>query len=100
MKLYPAMRARMGDWPYFIVRMKMSEIAKEVDLAENLFADQQLRDHMQRPCNMGRVERDLVNYLVDQKDRFFSSIVVAAVGGGMSRRLLNFGSRVAAHPAR
>lgn len=84
MKLYPAMRARMGSWPYFIVSMKMREIAKEVDLAEDLFEDNQLRDHMQRTRNKGRVERDLVNYLVDQEDRLFSSIVVAAVGGSPS----------------
>ncbi len=81
MKLYPAMQARMGSWPYFIVRMKMSEIAKEVDLAEDLFKDGQLRDHMQRSPDTRRIEHDLVDYLVDQKDRFFSSIVVAAVGG-------------------
>ena len=84
MKLYPAMRAKMGSWPYFIVRMKMREIAKEVDLAEDLFDDNQLRDHMQRTRNKGRVERDLVDYLVDQEDRLFSSIVVAAVGGSPS----------------
>ena len=84
MKLYPAMRAKMGSWPYFIVRMKMREIAKEVDLAEDLFDDNQLRDHMQRTRNTRRVERDLVDYLVDQEDRLFSSIVVAAVGGSPS----------------
>lgn len=84
MKLYPAMQARMGSWPYFIVRMKMSEIAREVDLAEDLFDDEQLRDHMQRARNKARVERDIVDYLVDQEDRFFSSIVVAAVGGSPS----------------
>lgn len=84
MKLYPAIRARMGSWPYFVVRMRMREIAKEVDLAEDLFDDEQLRDHMQRPRKEARIKRDLVDYLVDQEDRFFSSIVVAAVGGSPS----------------
>lgn len=84
MKLYPAIRAKMGSWPYFVVRMKMREIAKEVDLAEDLFDDEQLRDHMQRPRKEARIKRDLVDYLVDQEDRFFSSIVVAAVGGSPS----------------
>ena len=81
MKLYPAIRAKMGSWPYYIVRMTMREISKEVEIAEDLFDDQQLRDHMQRPRKKQRVERDIVNYLVDQDDRFFSSIVVAAIGG-------------------
>ena len=84
MKLYPAIRATMGSWPYFVVRMKMREIAKEVDLAEDLFDDSQLRDHMQRPRKEARIKRDLVDYLVEQQDRFFSSIVVAAVGGSPS----------------
>ncbi len=80
MKMYPAMRATMGSWPYYIVRMTMREISREVDLAEDLFEDNQLREHMQRDVGGKRVE-DIVNYLLDQEDRFFPSIVVAAIGG-------------------
>ena len=39
MQLYPAIKARMGDWDYYIVRMTMREVAREVQLASDLWED-------------------------------------------------------------
>ena len=36
MQLYPAIKARMGDWDYYVVRMAMREGAREVQLASDL----------------------------------------------------------------
>ena len=81
MRIYPAIRARMGDWNYYIVRMKMREIAQEVNLAHDIYEDKTLSEAVQRTLGESRVKKDIVGYLARRKDRFFSSIVVAAMGG-------------------
>ena len=81
MQMYPAIKARMGDWNYYIVRMTMREIANEVNLASEQWEDPTLSDAIQRELDESRVKRELVNYLSHRDDRFFSSLVVAAIGG-------------------
>lgn len=81
MRIYPAIKARMGDWNYFIVRMKMREIAHEVDLAHDIYEDKTLSDAVQRTLGENRVKKEIVGYLARREDRFFSSIVVAAMDG-------------------
>lgn len=81
MQIYPAMRARMGDWNYYMVRMKMREVAHEVQLASQLWEDRTLSDAIQRVVDEARVKQQIVNYLSRREDRFFPSLVVAAIGG-------------------
>lgn len=81
MRLYPAIRSKMGDWNYYIVRMKMSEIAQEVRFAHDIHEDRTLSEAIQRGLAESRVRGQIVSYLARRKDRFFSSIVVAAIGG-------------------
>lgn len=81
MRLYPAIRAQMGDWTYYIVRMKMREIAHEVKFAHDIYEDHTLSDAVQRTLNGKRVKNEIVGYLARRPDRFFSSIVVAAMDG-------------------
>jgi len=81
MQIYPAIKARMGDWDYYIVRMTMREIAREVRLASDLWTDKTLSDAIQRALDEPRVKHQIVNFLSRREDRFFSSLVVAAIGG-------------------
>ena len=81
MRLYPAIRAQMGDWKYYIVRMKMREIAQEVELAHDFYEDKTLSEAIQRTLGERRVKEEIVGYLARRADRFFSSIVVAAMQG-------------------
>ena len=81
MQVYPAIKAKMGDWDYYIVRMKTKEIANEINLAHDFYEDNTLSDAIQRNLDEGRVKRQIVSYLVNRDDRFFSSIVVASLGG-------------------
>ena len=81
MRIYPAIRAQMGDWNYYIVRMKMREIAHEVQLAHDIYKDKTLSDAVQRVLRKKRVKTEIVRYLANRSDRFFSSIVVAAMEG-------------------
>lgn len=81
MQIYPAMRARMGDWNYYLVRMTMREVAREVQLASEIWEDPTLSEAVQRALDESRVKQQIVNYLSRRDDRFFASLVVAAVGG-------------------
>lgn len=81
MNLYPALQAKMGIWNYFIVKMRMQDIVKEVGFASEVYNNKTLDDAIQRSLNEGRVKKEIVNYLGRRDDRFFSSIVVAALGG-------------------
>ena len=81
MRIYPAVRAKMGDWKYYMVRMKMREIAQEVQFAHDIYEDKTLSDAIQRILDEKRVKTDIVHYLARHTDRFFSSIVAAAVEG-------------------
>lgn len=81
MELYPGMRAHMGRWSYYIVKMTMREVAESVRFASDVYSDYTLDEAIQRILNESRVRREIVTYLVKQPDRFFNSIVVAAIGG-------------------
>lgn len=81
MNLYPALKARMGTWDYYIIKMKMKDLVKEVDFASRLYDSKTLDEAIQRTLNEGRVKSEIVNYLARRTDRFFSSLVVAALGG-------------------
>ena len=82
MQVYPGIKARMGDWDYYIVRMTMREVAREVRLASDFWEDRTLGDAIQRELDESRVKQQIVNFLSRRTDRFFASIVVAAIGGG------------------
>ena len=81
MRIYPAIKAQMGDWNYYIVRMKMREVAQEVQLAQDIYDDRTLSEAIQRELGEKRVKSEIVGYLARRPDRFFSSIVVAAMDG-------------------
>ena len=81
MNLYPALRAHMGNWEYYIVKMTMKDVVKEVGFASEVYENRTLDDAIQRALKKRRVEREIVPYLALREDRFFSSIVVAALGG-------------------
>lgn len=81
MNLYPALRASMGNRDYYIVKMQMKDLVKEVGFASEIYANKTLDDAIQRELNEGRVKKEIVKYLGLRPDRFFSSIVVAALDG-------------------
>ena len=41
---YPALKAKMGSWDYFIVRMSMRELAESVKLAHDVHAAVKAKD--------------------------------------------------------
>ena len=81
MQLYPALKAHMGDWTYYIVKMRMRDVATEVKFGSQVHNDYTLDEAIQRTLKDGRVKKEIITYLKGRPDRFFASLVVAAVGG-------------------
>ena len=81
MQMYPALKAYMGDWTYYIVKMRMREVAAEVKFGSQVHNDYTLDEAIQRTIKESRVKKEIVTYLKGRTDRFFASLVVAAVGG-------------------
>jgi len=71
----------MGRWDYFVVKMTMREVADNIKFASDVYEDRTLDEAIQRVLNTGRVRKEIITYLIRQNDRFFSSLVVAALGG-------------------
>ncbi len=81
MQMYPAVKAKMGRWDYFLVRMSMREIAQDISFAEEVHGTTQLSGAIQRHLRKQRSTQEIATYLARHEDRFFGSIVVAALGG-------------------
>lgn len=81
MNLYPGIRGQMGKWTYYVVKMNMREIADSVKFAHDIYEDRTLDEAIQRALKESRVNKEIVTYLEHHDDRFFSSIVVAALNG-------------------
>ena len=85
-KLYPTLRYKMGEkeggWDYFVIKMSMRDLAgDEVKFAYQLPKNPNLGQQMQRVIDWTRVFKQIMPYLANREDRFFSSIMVASLGG-------------------
>ena len=74
----------MGEWKYYITRMRIADIASEVNFASEFGAGQSQVDIFgkarQQVLSKITAKNDITDFL--RKDcRFFSSLVVAAIGG-------------------
>jgi len=76
----PALKARMGDWEYYVTVMKLGKIARECRLAEEIHASKDLDDLIQRAIQ-DRVQKEMVPYLLNESQRFYGALVVAVYGG-------------------
>jgi DNA sulfur modification protein DndB len=76
----PALKARMGDWQYYVTVMKLGKIAKECQLAEEIHAHKDLDEVIQREIS-NRVQKEMVPYLLNEPQRFYGALVVAVYGG-------------------
>ena len=81
MNIYPAMRASMGLWDYFVVKMRMKELAKRVELAHEIHGNKTLDKAIRLGLDKLRIKQEFIKYIAFSEDRFFNSIVVASLGG-------------------
>ncbi len=81
MNIYPALRSRMGTFSYYVVKMSARELSENVKFASEVYEDRTLDEAIQRVLRHDRVNKEIVEYLRHQPNRFFSSLVVAALEG-------------------
>ncbi len=78
--LIPALKAKVGDWPYYICSMKYGAVAREINFAFELNSgNQELNTLLQR--GLGERTDEIVKYLTNTQGRFLGAIIVAAWGG-------------------
>ena len=75
----PAFRASVGDWDYYICKMKYAEVARSVGFAHEYGGNQQLSDLIQR--GLSDRTQEIARYLLESEHRFLGSLIVAAWGG-------------------
>lgn len=78
--ILPALRGVMGDWVYYACLMNLNEICTRVNFAEEIHKSEQLSEMIQRQLKKGRGAQ-IADYLKQQPERFFNSLVVATYGG-------------------
>lgn len=76
----PALRGIFGDWVYYSCVLPISEFEKRVTFADQLHERKELSALIQRELKKKR-GKEIANYLENEKERFFSSFVVAVYGG-------------------
>ncbi|MEE9454667.1 MAG: DNA sulfur modification protein DndB [Paracoccaceae bacterium] len=76
----PALRGVMGTWVYYSCLMQLDEIGKRVSYANEIHPNELLSDMIQRVLKKGR-SKQIAEYLAEQKERFFNSLVIATYGG-------------------
>ena len=62
----------------------MSQVANEIKFAHEVSDDKTLDKAIQRSIQLSRAGKQIVNYLVKNEQRFFNSLVVAALDGNPS----------------
>ena len=65
MNIYPALRLHMGDqiegWTYYVIKMKMKDIGKEIRFAGEFSGSKTLNEVIQRQLDESRVKKQMVN---------------------------------------
>ena len=81
MKLFPAIQGTVGSWRYYSTKMRAADLASQVKFASEVWESKALDHWIQRTLNDSRAKGDISAYLARHEDRFFNSIVVAAIEG-------------------
>ena len=78
-KTFPAIKTTMGEWEYYTMRVKFSDLGNSFSFATSLGDPTSLEAVMQREWSEGRSTKDMGKFLIDKPDRFYGSIVVASL---------------------
>ena len=92
MTWHPATKIQMSNWEYFSIKMQFADffnvsgndgddlISFQTDITPDGEMPSVLDNWLQRKINEGRAKKEIARYLLDRKDAFFSSIVIACLG--------------------
>ncbi|WP_033580825.1 DNA sulfur modification protein DndB [Priestia aryabhattai] len=76
--LYPCMRGKFGTTEFFITTMKAGDLIKDVKSADQIpeTKDLTIEEQLQRELRWDRIKSEIAPYLINDKDRFFNSLIV------------------------
>ena len=77
--IIPALRAHMGDWIYYVTFLRMEQIANQINLAQDIHPSETLKEQIQRQIT--NRAKQISDYLLNQPQRFFNSLIVGVYGG-------------------
>lgn len=82
----PALQGEFGDWLYYVVLMKLSDISDRVGYAKEIHNNRKLGELIQRQLEDATSRRgnrvaEISEYIRYNKDRFFNSLLVGVYGG-------------------
>lgn len=75
----PALRAKMGNWIYYITLMNMKEVASRISAVEHIHSSTSLKEQSQRA--LMKKSKRTAEYLLGQEQRFCNAIVIGSYGG-------------------
>ncbi|GAB4407832.1 MAG: hypothetical protein Fur0044_00920 [Anaerolineae bacterium] len=78
-KTFPSLRCTIGDWAYYISYMRFSDIKHWIKPTTEIHTSKGLNELIQR--RLTDRSKDIAEYLVQQKERFFNTIVVGVYDG-------------------
>jgi DNA sulfur modification protein DndB len=78
-KAFPALRCIMGDWVYYVTFLRFFDVEFWIKKTDQIHRSEKLREMIQRELTP-RVA-PIADYLIEQKERFFNSIVVGVYEG-------------------
>lgn len=88
----PALRGKIGDWFYYITILTFEEVGKRVFLPKEIDKynddNKKLGDWIQRELEPERTKL-IVEYLNNQPQRFFNSLILGIYGGSPSWQEIN-----------
>lgn len=79
-KIIPALRGIFGSWVYYSAMLPLGDVAKYIHLATEIHQSKRLSDMIQRELQRSRA-KEIADYIVNQEERFFNSLVVAIYHG-------------------
>ena len=88
--IFPALRAHMGDWIYYVTFLRMDQIADNIHIAENIHSSNVLKDMIQRQIT--NRSKQISDYLLKQPQRFFNSLIIGVYGGSPNWYELKIGA--------
>jgi len=81
MEVYATIQGKLGSWKYYSTKMTARKLAGNVKFASEIWDAKALDFWIQRILDSSRAKEQIASYLAKHEDRFFNSIVVAALEG-------------------
>lgn len=80
-----AIKAKIGSTPYYLSKLTANQLTGLVKPAAELeeWESMSIEEKFQRDPNWGRIKKEIAPYLANNADRFYGSLIIIALNGGM-----------------